>query len=99
LKLIRENENLENILKLPKMSEAKIDFDIDNVRKIFKEPLVTEDYNLNWSSPDIEGIVEFLSNERGFSEARVRTALTKVLKKAEDKKKQPTLDSFFSGES
>lgn len=97
LKLIKEHENLENILKLPKMSEAIIDFDIDNVKKIFLEPVVTEEYNLNWSTPNVEGMVEFLSEERRFSEARVRTAVAKVLKKSEDKKKQPTLDTFFGG--
>ena len=95
LKLIKENENLENILKLPKMSEATIDFDIDNIRKIFQDPVITNEYDLNWSSPNVDGIIEFLSGERGFSEARVRNALAKVLKKSEDKKKQPTLDSFF----
>jgi len=87
LKLIKEHENFENILKLPKMSEAKIDFDIDNIRKIFKEPIVTKEYNLNWSDPNVDGMIEFLSEERGFSEARVRTAVAKVLKKSEDKKK------------
>ena len=97
LKLIKEHENFENILKLPKMSEAKIDFDIDNIRKIFKEPIVTKEYNLNWSDPNVDGMIEFLSEERGFSEARVRTAVAKVLKKSEDKKKQPTLDTFFGG--
>jgi flap endonuclease-1 len=97
LKLIQENENLENVLKLPKMSKAQLDFDIDNIRKIFKEPLVTKEYNLNWSTPNVEGMIEFLSEERGFSEARVRNAVAKVLKKSEEKKKQPTLDSFFGG--
>ncbi|MHA1737448.1 MAG: flap endonuclease-1 [Candidatus Heimdallarchaeota archaeon] len=97
LKLIKEHENLESILKLPKMSEAKIDFDIDNIRKIFLEPAVTKDYNLSWSDPNVEGMIEFLSEERGFSEARVRTAVAKVLKKSEEKKKQPTLDTFFGG--
>ncbi|MHA1124743.1 MAG: flap endonuclease-1 [Candidatus Heimdallarchaeota archaeon] len=97
LKLIREHETIENVLKLPKMSEAKLDFDIDNIRKIFLEPVVTREYDLNWSPPNVEEMVEFLSEERGFSEARIRTAVAKVLKKSEDKKKQPTLDSFFGG--
>ncbi len=97
LKLIQEHETLENILKLPKMAEAKIDFDIESIRNIFLKPEVTSDYTLNWKSPDIDGIVDFLSGQRGFSETRVRNALEKTLKKVEEEKKQPTLDSFFGG--
>ncbi|MGC9780166.1 MAG: flap endonuclease-1 [Candidatus Heimdallarchaeota archaeon] len=97
LKLIQEHETLENILKLPKMAEAKIDFDIESIRNIFLKPEVISDYTLNWKSPDIDGIVDFLSGQRGFSETRVRNALEKTLKKVAEEKKQPTLDSFFGG--
>ncbi len=96
LKLIQEHKTLEKILELPKMSEAKIDFEVKTVRELFLKPAITTDYTLNWSSPNIDKIVDFLAGERGFSETRVRNALEKTIKKAEEKKKQPTLDSFFS---
>jgi flap endonuclease-1 len=96
-KLIKEHKSLEEILKLPKMKEAEINFDIENIRDIFLNPPIKTDYKLDWLLPDIDKIVEFLSEERGFSETRVRNALEKVIKTIEDQKKQPTLDSFFGG--
>ncbi|NHJ04211.1 MAG: flap endonuclease-1 [Candidatus Heimdallarchaeota archaeon] len=95
LKLIKENKSIEKILELPNMSDATISFDIDNVRKIFLEPQITTDYILKWHPPKVDEIVDFLTRERGFSETRVRNALEKTMKRAEDQKKQPTLDSFF----
>ena len=97
LKLVHEHKTLENILKQPKMSEAKIDFDIKKIRELFLKPAIISDFTLQWSSPDIGKIVDFLAGERGFSETRVRNALERTIKKAEEKKKQPTLDSFFKG--
>ncbi len=61
------------------------------------KPAIISDFTLQWSSPDIGKIVDFLAGERGFSETRVRNALERTIKKAEEKKKQPTLDSFFKG--
>ncbi len=97
LKLIQEHKTLEKILELPKMSEAKVDFDLNSIRNLFLKPDIITDYKLKWTQPNIEKIVDFLSGERGFSETRVRGALEKTIKKAEEKKKQPTLDSFFGG--
>ena len=60
------------------------------------EPEVTDDYELKWSEPDVEGVVAFLCGERDFSEARVRKALDRVLealKKA--RKKAIKLTEFF----
>jgi len=97
LKLVQEHKTLEKILELPKMSEATINFDLNSVRELFLNPAVTTDYLLKWSPPNIDKIVDFLAGERGFSETRVRNALEKTIKRAEEKKKQPTLDSFFGG--
>ena len=97
LKLVREHKNIETILEQPKMVDADIDFDIDRIREIFLNPPAITDYSLNWTSPDVDKVVEFLSGERGFSETRVRSALEKTLKNIDEQKKQPTLDSFFGG--
>ena len=97
LKLIQDHGLIEEILKLPKMKEAEVDFDIDNIRKLFLEPEINTNYKLNWNTPKVDEMVEFLSGERGFSEIRVRNAIEKAIQRAEDQKKQPTLDSFFKG--
>ena len=97
VKLIKEHKNIETILEQPKMVDATIDFDIDNIRNIFLNPPTITDYSLNWTTPKVDKVVEFLSGERGFSETRVRNALEKTLNTVEEQKKQPTLDSFFGG--
>ena len=97
VKLVKEHKNIETILEQPKMVDATIDFDIDNIRNIFLNPPTITDYSLNWTTPKVDKVVEFLSGERGFSETRVRNALEKTLNAVEEQKKQPTLDSFFGG--
>ncbi|NHJ85246.1 MAG: flap endonuclease-1 [Asgard group archaeon] len=95
LKLITEHKTLEEVLKLPNIAEEGISFEPETIRNLFLKPIVKTDYSLKWALPNIEKIVDFLSGERGFSEVRVRNALEKILQKAEEQKKQPTLDSFF----
>jgi flap endonuclease-1 len=95
LKLIKKHHTVENVLSLPKMKDAELERPASAIRDIFMNPKVTTDYSLTWPEPNIEGIVSFLVEERDFSEARVRNALEKTLKKIEEEKKQPSLDSFF----
>lgn len=64
----------------------------EEIKKIFLEPEVTEDYTLEWKEPDEEKVLKLLCDEHDFSEDRVRKALEKFKKK---KKSQKTLD-FFS---
>jgi flap endonuclease-1 len=64
LKIVREN----------RLSEIQFDFDFNEVRNIFMNPVVTDDYSLEWKNPDISAMVEFLSKEHDFSEERVRKA-------------------------
>ncbi|MHA1220328.1 MAG: flap endonuclease-1 [Candidatus Heimdallarchaeota archaeon] len=95
LKLIREHKTVEAVLELPNMSGASKDLELEIIRNIFLKPDVTTDYDLKWSTANIDGVTNFLCGQRGFSETRVRNALEKTLKLAEEQKKQPTLDSFF----
>ncbi|OYT27209.1 MAG: flap endonuclease-1 [Candidatus Altiarchaeales archaeon ex4484_96] len=45
--------------------------DFNEVRAIFLEPDVTGDYSVEWFSPDQDGLVSFMCDERGFSRERV----------------------------
>lgn len=65
----------------------------DEIRRLFLEPAVTEDYVLEWREPDEEKVVEMLCEEHDFSEDRVKKALEKFTQEAESKK-QKTLDFF-----
>ncbi|MDI6819067.1 MAG: flap endonuclease-1 [Methanothermobacter thermautotrophicus] len=74
LKLIREKGDIFNVIR---DLEADIGGDPQVLRGIFLEPEVSEDYEIRWRKPDVEGVIEFLCIEHGFSEDRVRGALKK----------------------
>ncbi len=62
LKIVKENRINE------------IQFDFNEVKNIFLNPVITDDYNLEWKNPDIDAMIEFLSKEHDFSGERVRKA-------------------------
>ncbi|HUT81157.1 MAG TPA: flap endonuclease-1 [Candidatus Bathyarchaeia archaeon] len=95
VKLIKDFKTVEIVLEQPNMADAIKDLDLETVRNIFLKPAITSDYDLKWPPVDISKIVDFLCGQRGFSETRVRNALEKTQKIADEQKKQPTLDSFF----
>ncbi|MFO7992448.1 MAG: flap endonuclease-1 [Thermoplasmata archaeon] len=63
------------------------------IQKLFLEPKVTDDYTVEFNDPDLEGIKEFLCDERGFSESRVGSAVEKIIE-ARGAEKQSDLFSF-----
>ncbi|MFH1403102.1 MAG: flap endonuclease-1 [Candidatus Altiarchaeota archaeon] len=77
------------------MGELEFDFDIDEVREIFLNPPVVEDYSLEWGSIDEESLVELLCGRHDFSENRVRKAVSDVRNSFKDFS-QKTLDSWFT---
>jgi len=92
--LIKRYGSLERAL--PHIKNAEFPVDPAEIKRLFLEPEVTDEYELVWSEPDVEGVVDFLCGERDFSEERVRKALNRVLealKKA--KKKAVKLTDFF----
>lgn len=74
------------------------DWPYKDARLLFLEPDVRPatdpECEFKWEAPDIDGLVKFLVEEKGFSEDRVRSAaakLTKNLKSAQ----QSRLEGFF----
>jgi len=49
--------------------------DYDIVRSIFKEPVITDEYKINWSAVDREKTQEFLCEEHDFATERVENTL------------------------
>ena len=68
LKLVREYGSIQQI---PEEIRSKLTEDLNTVRQIFLKPRVLEKYDLRRSPPDRDGLVEFLSVERGFNRERV----------------------------
>ncbi len=103
LALIKEHGTIEAVLAVkdgegrPKYP-APEPFPFELARSLFLNPVVTPadqvDPPPKWGSPDVEGTVGFLCGEKGFSEERVRKALTR-LDAAKAKASQGRLESFF----
>jgi flap endonuclease-1 len=76
LQLLRKKGNLENALDTISDSEFKLSSDeIIVVRNIFLEPMITQDYSLQWSKPDLSKVIHILCDEHQFSRKRVEPIL------------------------
>ncbi|MEM4577144.1 MAG: flap endonuclease-1 [Candidatus Nezhaarchaeales archaeon] len=93
LKLLKTYGSLEKVLKA--LPEAEFPIDPFEIKRIFLEPKVTDDYKLEWRKPNVEEVVKFLCDERDFSQERVMNALSRVLKAHHQFAKQTSLDNFF----
>ena len=60
----------------------------------FKNPPVTDDYNLEWRAPDTSKVLDFLVGEQDFSETRVLKALDNF-RSGLKKGKQTQLEEWF----
>ncbi|WP_406670549.1 flap endonuclease-1 [Methanolobus sp. ZRKC4] len=89
LKLIREHESIENILKAKDLEIPHL----EDIKEFFKSPDVTDDYSLKWSKPDPEAVISFLCGEHDFSNDRVVKALERL--ETSSGGGQSTLDKWF----
>ncbi|OZJ03350.1 hypothetical protein BZG36_04209 [Bifiguratus adelaidae] len=100
IQMIREYKCLEKIIPaLPeKLREAvPADWKYAEARELFKNPEVAnpDEIELKWEEPDMEGLVKFLVQEKGFNEERVRRAAEKLHKNVKTAT-QGRLDGFFT---
>ncbi len=85
LKIVREKTFLSTI------NERAPGFDPEPVVDFFLNPPVTDIPDLEWKSPDREGIMDMLCRDYDFSEERVKKALDQIMPKGG----QRTLESWF----
>lgn len=90
LKMIKQHSRLEDI---PQIQEQLAKVPFGQIRRIFLEPEVTDIEKLEFNKINYDGIVNYLSRERSFSEDRVNSSLNR-LRKAIEKKSQ-TLEKWF----
>ncbi|GMJ11730.1 Flap Endonuclease I, SHADE AVOIDANCE 6 [Hibiscus trionum] len=98
LKLIHKHGSIEHILQNINKERYSVpdDWQYEEARCLFKEPLVctnNEQFEMEWSAPDDEGLIAFLVNENGFNSNRVAKAIEKI-KVAMNKSSQGGLESF-----
>jgi len=94
LKLVKELGSLEKILKV--LPQASFPVDPFEIRKIFLNPEVTNNYKLEWREPDEDKVIEFLCEEHDFSRTRVENALKRARKAFKELTVQKSLDMWLS---
>ena len=77
LKLIKKAGNVENVVATIGGENAPTFDEIKEVRKIFLDPKVTDDYSLSWSVPDGEKLIGMLCDDYQFTSERVEPVLEK----------------------
>jgi len=77
LTLIKKNGNVENALSTIGGEDTPTFDEIKEIRKIFLDPRVTDDYDFSWSTPDIKEVYHILCDQHQFRRDRIDTALKK----------------------
>jgi len=91
LKLIQDFGSIEKIRVKGEPIEIE---NLDELRRIFLEPDVRNDYRIEFRTPSPEKILTLLCEKREFGRERVQAAIDRVMD-AIEKRKQQRLDRFF----
>lgn len=103
LKMIREHGTLEKVVEYIENDPKKRytipeHWPYKEARELFLHPEVRDandpECDFKWESPDVEGLVDFLVKEKGFSEDRVRNAAARLQKNLKTAQ-QSRLEGFF----
>lgn len=90
LKLILEHQKLED---LPEKFQKQLPENYPDLRQIFLNHPVTDEYSVTPKPVDQEGLIAFLCKERGFSEVRVTGVIDRLMK-AQEGQRQQSLDAW-----
>jgi len=77
LQLIKKNGNVENVLVAIDAKNPPNSDEIKEIRKIFLEPKITDDYKLQWLGIDNEKVLKILCDQHHFRRDRVEPTLLK----------------------
>ena len=80
LKLVHDYGSID---QMPEEIRSKLTGDLNSVRQVFLKPRVLEKYILKRSPPDRDGLVKFLSEERGFNKERVERLIGRLDRRSE----------------
>ncbi|EAQ83206.1 conserved hypothetical protein [Chaetomium globosum CBS 148.51] len=103
LKLIREHGSLEKVVEFMKNDPKSRytvpdDWPFEDARDLFFSPDVRQAddplCDFKWDKPDMEGLVKFLVQEKGFSEDRVRSGGARLEKNLKSSQ-QSRIEGFF----
>ena len=103
LKLIREHKSIETILSSKAIDTTKHPlperYPYTDARELFLKPSVAdpETLDIKWGEPDVDGLVDFLVRDKGFSEERVRTGAARLSKGLKTKQQGNHPRLLFAG--
>jgi len=80
LKLVHDYASIK---QMPEEIRSRLTEDLNSVRQVFLKPRVLEKYVLKRSPPDRDGLVKFLSEERGFNKNRVERLTERLTRRSE----------------
>lgn len=75
LKLVREFGSID---AMPSEIRDAVGPAAEGIRRVFLQPDVTDSYAIEFTDPDVDGIMHFLCDEREFSRERVTAALKRT---------------------
>jgi flap endonuclease-1 len=90
LAMIKKYGRLEDV---PKDGKVQVPEEFREVRAIFLEPEVSDDYRLSWGRVDPEAVRRVMCDKHGFAVDRVDAVLARISSKA-DVRRQKSLDSW-----
>jgi flap endonuclease-1 len=90
LALIKKYGRLE---ELPKDGKVPVPDEYQDIRRIFLEPEVTDDYALRWESVNPESVKKILCDKHAFSVDRIDAVLSRIVSK-DAARSQKNLDSW-----
>jgi flap endonuclease-1 len=79
LQLIQQHDRIENLPEEVRQSLGDPNL-IEEARRIFLQPDVTDAFDVHPTEPDLDGIVQFLCDEREFSRERVSAAIERAFR-------------------
>ena len=92
LSLVKEYDSIEEIFKV---LEYRPEYDWGAVEKIFLEPDVSDEYKIEFRTPDRNKVMEILVEKHDFSIERVERALKSIEKAVPAEGTQTSLDAWF----
>jgi flap endonuclease-1 len=93
LKLIKKHGSIYEVIQ--KLKNADFPVEPKKIRDIFLKPKIISKYDLNWKTPNEEGVINFLCREKDFSKERVVNTLKRMSDGIKEAKSKTTLESWF----
>ncbi|OQX22333.1 MAG: flap endonuclease-1 [Candidatus Altiarchaeales archaeon A3] len=82
------------IVKSGKFPMEKFNFDVQDIRKIFTNPNVSDEYNIEFTDYNEDEIFKILCDEHDFSRERAKNGIEE-LRKAKEESRQKGLNAWF----